>query len=803
MNEKANEHQNLEDDLSLEAILAEYKSEAFIAGQKKMPKEDLDQRATQIIKETLGDLLAQSPEAGHHMPRHVQDVAEPTMPLPGPGNLKGSDFPAAEPTIQLPRIEVTEPEISAMPVEAAKPTMPLPAVSPVELTRPEVTAAPTTQIMPEQVVEPVRRQTERPGEATEFRRPGPELAQYTDDAAVSYADRAMVEEFAARLDRAEDQRMEEEDEDYADGFFGRFFRGRRHRAAHSLEEPDAPEIEGDYEELDLSLDDLTPLRAAGKYGKETAGYQIRGVFAILLALLMLLFTSLGDGGSELFWIMGTFRGLTATLLALQLLAMFLTAEVITTGVLDIFRRRIGVETLVTVAALASVADAVRILQAGASGRNLPYAAVVAAALGMAMLGIKSTRNAMKTTLRAAATGSNPYVVTSKLGEGKRNFILFKNRGEMEGFVRKTEQMDFSEYIYTMAAPLLLVASVVFAFLAAFGGAGELWDALPYFAAMTAVSASFTGLLAYGMPYAMLARKLAKAGAALAGWGGAAEVAKAEGVIITDQDVFPPGTMSLGGVKIFRDEGAQRQQIIAATGSLILASGSGLSGVFEDILRKEGLGSLPVEGLTCYEGGGIGASVGGEDMIVGSAGLMNLLGVRLPQDLNLKNAVFTAVGGELAGVFAINYTPQNSIMGALVTLLQTRIKPLFAVRDFNITPMMLQNKFNISTDKINFLTYEERYVLSDLTPDERAMPFAVLHREGLRPLVDIIVGGKRLRQAVIRNAIFSVAWSVAGLLLLLSFFWVGAFEAVSAANLFVYMTASAVVMCILSRTVKWD
>jgi len=808
-----------QDDLSLESILAEYKGDAYIEGRKKTPKADLDRKTEQILQETLGDLLKDTPRAVPRADDPVTDatIALPIVPLPDLGDLADTPYPVAEPTMPLPDLsELTEPEPApaAPPIEAAEPTMQLPVVTPVDLAAPQPVTRPTAQAIPEQVVAPVRQRME-PGEVVTIptKLPPPELEQvsFADDEKTNYAEQNRIEQFAARLEEVEGRFDDEYDDDedeagFFGGLFSRLFGGRRGRAEDEDydpdEEPDSPEYEGRYDEEDLAADDMSTLQAAGKYGRGISGYQIRGVGTILLALLMLLFTGLGDGGSNLFWVMSSFRGLTATLLVLQILAMLLTVEVITTGLLDMFRRRLGVETLVTVAALASIADIIRILNVGYTGRTLPYAAVVAGALGMALLGIKSTRNAMKTSLRAAATGSNPYIVTSKLGEEHRDFTLFKAKGELEGFVRKTEQMDFSEYIYRLAAPLLIVASAVFALLAALGGAGEMWDALQYFAAMTVVSASFTGLLAYGVPYAMLSRKLAKVGAALAGWGGAQEMAEASGVIVTDQDVFPTGTMSLGGVKILAPE-AKRQRVISATSSLIISAGSGLSELFADVLRKEELGLLPVENLTCYEGGGIGATVGGEELIVGSAGLMNLMGVRLPQDLNLKNAVFSSVNGELAGVFAINYAPQNSVMEALLNLLHTRLKPLFAVRDFNITPMMLQNKFHISTDKIDFLTYEERYALSDLTPDERAKPCAVLHRQGLRPLVDVIVGGKRLRSAVMRNTILSVASSVVGLVGLLSFFWVGAAETVSAVNLFYYLGAWLLVMCLMSRTVHLE
>ncbi|MCL2367513.1 MAG: hypothetical protein FWC72_00810, partial [Oscillospiraceae bacterium] len=571
------------------------------------------------------------------------------------------------------------------------------------------------------------------------------------------------------------------------------------RSEFEEEEPEYPEEEGEYDADELREDGIGLTAAAGRYGKGVAGLQIRGVLAIVLSLFMLLFTSLGDGGSTPLG--GSVGSLTAWLLVLLIAAMVLTSEVIATGILDLIRLRPGVETLATLAAIATIADSIWVIQTGLGDRGFPYAAVVAAALGMTLLGIKSTRNAMKTTLRMAATKAEPYVVTSKLGALESGFALFKSKEEPRGFVKKTEQIDFSEFVYGKAAPLLLIASVVFALLAAIGGGRPLTDAIHHFAAMTAVSATFTGLLAYGIPFSLLARKLTKVGAALAGWGGAAEVSAAEGVIVSDFDVFPAGTLSLSGVRIF--EKADTPRTITAAASLIIASGCGLSEVFTDLLRRQNLPLYPAEDLSCFEGGGVGAKVNGEDVIVGSASLMNLLGIRLPQNLNVKNAVFTAIGGELKGVFAINYSPLNSVKEALVSLLHMKIQPLFAVRDFNVSPKMLENKFQIKTDKIDFLTYEERYALSNLEPDSRARPFAVLCREGLGPLTDVVVGGKRLRRAVIRNTILSVASAGLGLILLLSFFWAGAAETASTANLFYYQAAWLLIMIVLSRTTTLD
>lgn len=813
MSENPKENLDIDDELSLESILAEYKSEASDTSAEDISKDALEQSADELLREIMGEFGLASPEQAFAPQEEVPDevlVEAPTEVLVEvPGEVPELTA-AEETTIHLPTLPKTEPLVS--PPEPDTQELPEIPTEALEHPRHKLEAGLVIEIpMPppreEPQVEPEKARTiadEIGLDQSAFIDPDPEPdltpeaeeppVSITDDEWKAYAEGAEIDPIADP-----EARLDDEDEEEA-GFFSRIRRKEKDSETDTYD-PDPYEEEGEYDEDDFAEDELSLRQAAGLYGKGVSKLQIRGMLTIFLSFLMLFFTARGDAGASLPGVLNSTSGVTAALLIMQVLAMFLTAEVIATGLLDIVKRRPGVETLVTVAAFASIGDAVHILYTGANGRGLTYSAVVAFALGTALLGIKSVRNAMKTTLRTAATKREPYIVASKYGAIDKGFALYKARLETEGFIRKTQQMDFSEYIYSLAAPLLLLASVVFALLAALGGMDDVWTAIHHFAGMTAVSASFTGLLAYGIPFSLLSRKLTRVGAALAGFGGAAEVSEAAGVIITDNDVFPSGTLSLSGVKIL--DKMNEDQVIAYATSVIIASGCGLSDVFQDLLDKQKLAHLPVTDLACYEGGGIGAKINGEEVTVGSASFMNLVGIRLPQNLSVKNAVFVSIRNELAGVFAINYTPLNSVKEALLSLLHSKVHPLFAVRDFNVTPIMLQTKFQITTDKIDFLTYEERYALSDLEPDPQGKPFAIITREGLGPLADVIVGGKRLKNAVVRNTILSVASSVIGLCLLLSFFWAGSAETVSAANLFYYQAAWLFVMYLLSKTVTLD
>lgn len=754
-------------DYTLESILAEYKSDAFIKGQKKTPKPTLDEAAAEIVRGSESE----------SKPQPIPKLKPQTVQIPAPPPAKEEILPVAqEPTKPLPMIDI--------PFESA-PTAEEP--------------------LPPQQEERAKKQRFRHKKqaknldiiSTEIADSDPQATDYQ-----SYADRDRMN-LHAHLAKDIEQ-IPELEKTPGSGTFSRFLQRLFPQPAPDTEEKPPRSIEteeGRYDDDAFTEDDMGLREAVICYNRGLKRMQLRGWAAIALSLFMLLITFMGEAGriTEQTW------QLAGALLFLQLTAMLLTLDVIVTGVTDLFRRRFGMEGLLVFASLGAVFDAIRVMRAGAADFGLPFSAVVVFALGCAMLGLRATRNAMRIGLHTAAMGKNPNVLTSKFreeGEAAGHIIL-KTKSGTAGFIKKMQQMDFAEYLYRIVAPLLLAMSIVFAFFAAWGGAegGEAGQFIRNFSAMTAVSASFTALLAYGLPYAMLSRKLMKNGAAIAGWGGAAEIAEAAGIALTDGDVFPRGTVKLSGVHVVRKTDTQR--VIAYTASLLVAFGSGVADVFAELMYSQKFSFYPVKDLACYEGGGVGAMVNGEEVLVGSAAFMNLMGYRLPQNLSIPNAVYTAMGGNLAGVFAIDYVPTNAVQDAMTTLLDTKINPLFAMRDFNVTPQMLRNKFHIKTDEIEPLTYETRCSLSATRSEKGAKPFAVLCREGLDPLADVLIGGKRLRRIVQFNTIFSLLWSVMGLLLLLSFSWAGAHETASVANLFTYMGAGLFVIGVLSRSVLLD
>ena len=139
---------------------------------------------------------------------------------------------------------------------------------------------------------------------------------------------------------------------------------------------------------------------------------------------------------------------------------------------------------------------------------------------------------------------------------------------------------------------------------------------------------------------------------------------------------------------------------------------------------------------------------------------------------------------LAAVFAVKYEASENVDYALRTLRRSRITPILAVRDPNITPALLKRKF-YKKIKVEYPQLTDRVALSEAEED-RGLPRALLLREGLLPYAEAVVGSRRLRTAVRRATWLSLAGSAAGVLLTAYLVSLGKFDLLTPLSLTVFL-----------------
>lgn len=508
--------------------------------------------------------------------------------------------------------------------------------------------------------------------------------------------------------------------------------------------------------------DVPAADLAARWQKGLKGRGRRSALAFLLAVLSVPLSL--DLSSGLPFGLTLPAGLPADLYGLQclILAGLLAAagalcwDILWQGLRSVVRFSFSAEVLILLAWIFTLADS---LTAGLFEDRqgcLPCGAVVLFGLAFHLWGLQSGRRAARITAKTAAQARTPYVVTLDDNKWSGRPAYTKWSGAPLGFSSQLQMPDAGQAVYRIAAPLLVLAGFLCAVMASVGQGVPgrfLWAASAIF---TAVS-SWSALLAYGLPFKKLARRL-NGSAALAGWPGVHR-AQPGGIVTTDGDLFPPGTVKVTQVTVFG--GVATEKAVAYTATLLRVMNCGLTRPFHDLLRTHGAFYREVSGVRPHEGG-ISGIIRNQDVLVGTASFMHLMEVPLPPGLNVKNALFCALDGQLAGMFLLEYRLSTEVNPALSALMHADVSPILATRDFNLIPALLGQRFRLPMDRMEFPPVERRLELSRDEQEHDDTPVALLCREGLSVFSDAVVGARRLRSAVKLSLIFAVAGAVVGL-----------------------------------------
>ena len=474
---------------------------------------------------------------------------------------------------------------------------------------------------------------------------------------------------------------------------------------------------------------------------------------------------------------------------LLLLAVLLCAPVWRTAAQQLSRGRGSAELASLALCLASLLHCVYGALSGQGEALLAAPASFSAWLSLAALWREAKTR--RESFHMVWLGGEPlYLLTNtELG-------LCKQKGSLAGFYHTTEKMDPARKWHGYTVLFFLGAATILSGLLYFTRQGQesfftLWSVM--------LTASLPACLPLNavFPLAQLQQRLNKSGAAVAGYQGGRAVSRSMRLVLTDDDVFPPGTVAFNGYKVF---GEERSKIMSYAVSLTKTAGSQLHPLFEQQLSAEGGSHLRVEDFHFLEEGGAVGTIRGERVAMGSAYFMKKQHVALPHDLKLPTGVFLAVDGMLAAVFAIKYQPSRNVEWALRALRRSRIRPVLAVRSGNVTPGLVRRKFGVDTKPI-YPDITTRLALSDVAGTHGGKPNAVLYREGLMPLAETFIGAKRMVKAVRRSIIFAYLAGAAGLLLGYYLLHAGNFAVLTSLDLLIFQGLWLIPTLIFGTLVK--
>ena len=415
--------------------------------------------------------------------------------------------------------------------------------------------------------------------------------------------------------------------------------------------------------------------------------------------------------------------------------------------------RVGCELCAGVTVLADLLCCVSGAVTG-STLSTPYAAAGALLILSCQLGLYLTAETRRIAFHLADLNGVPPYVVSVLPAG-----VCKQRGVLEGFYRMTMRPDPARQWQNYVLPLLLSAAVVLSGVVCF--TARPMEEFPWvLAALTGAGVQLSLPLTGTLPLYYLTRRLERSGAAAAGYAGARAVAYSGRMVLTDDDLFPAGTVTLNGYKVY---GEERVRAVSYAASVARAAGSSLAPLLDRQLTAEGGYPMRVDEMRYCEEGGVEAAIRGETVLMGSAYFMKKRHVSLPRDLKLQTGLFLAVDGVLTAVFAVKYQPSRNAEWALRAMRRSHITPVLAVRSSNVTPGLIKRKFGVDA-KVVYPDVSTRLALAQLAAQQGETPNVIVCREGLLPLAESVVGSRRMVRAVRTATVLGYIGSLCGVLL---------------------------------------
>ena len=754
-----------DDEFTLENILAEYKGSAFIDGDKRTPKKMLQEKTDRIILEQMAtdkpDRTIKRPTTGDAAQEKYTD------------KYTKSDTQQMHKDDTVVRSKTESGRTSKVKVNTAK--------------LPDIDAVNKAKIREYQTVKQDENESVTSGD-TEIN----DVIAFNSIAGTDDTESDIVRDIEQAIEQQTEYELETKKA--AKKVFGIFSRNSGEMPADDDEYGYNKENEIPVEVFeDVYVEEPEFGSAIKKFAEKCNIFSMKCFLSFVLSAILAILTLVFEADVSLpFGIGHNATVCTGILLILLFGIMLISAEKLVNGFTDIMKGRQGIDTLNLFSCLATIAAGIFSMMIKDTTIGMPFCVVSAFSLTFTLWGESIYFRALTETLKTVQSTAEPTGIVVTMCHDINRAAIKKITSKTDGFYNNLIQADITETVFKYATPILIVAAATFAFFSSFGQ-GQSHYFTHNFAAIMAAAAPFSALFAYAVPFYAVTRRARQSGAAVAGWGGADELVHSDGASIKDEDIFPAGTVSLGGIKIFEE--VPPDKALRYTASLIVASRSVLASLFMQLLSKQGLTKLNVDDFICYEGG-IGGTIRGERVITGSAALMNLQGIRVPASLNMKNGVFTAIDKKLIAVFTIEYVPVKTVQNALVSILRHHVKLLFSVRDFNITPLMLEQKFKVPVEDVEYIPIQDSYDLSDDTKLDTKRTAAVLTREGLGPYVEAIIGGRRLRFTALAATILTLLTTVGGMVIMYTICMTGAFSAGSAGNLLLYMLSMMAIVLVV-------
>lgn len=416
-------------------------------------------------------------------------------------------------------------------------------------------------------------------------------------------------------------------------------------------------------------------------------------------------------------------------------------------------------------------------------------------------------------------GNKPKRAVKLINDPAVTFAMAKN--SIDGDVlaaapRKTAHIDdYMKYTsfrvyFGGRLPIMTVVSLLLSVILGFACAAYFDNMLYGFysaAAIQCIAAAPVLFLIVDLPLYSASKRLARRGAAIAGKMGAEYIEKANAIVISSEDLFPSGTVTLHNMQLLSDNSIDDTIMRAA--SLTDSLSSPLAPIFKKIAGTAGDFVMPDSDTVKYEDRmGISGWVNNKLLFVGNRTLMEAHGIAVPSietDRKLLRKgyfpVYVATDDKACALLAVQYSVKPELAREFRKISAMGITMLIDSSDPNLTEEMICDYMGLYDDSVKVMSTAGCHMYKNAVTFTEHCSAPAAYKGNPAALASIVSSAVKIKKSSLLLAVFYALSCVAGVVLFAYASFGGSGSVIGSGAVLLYCLIGTAISVILYLTGK--
>ena len=435
-------------------------------------------------------------------------------------------------------------------------------------------------------------------------------------------------------------------------------------------------------------------------------------------------------------------------------ALALAYDVVWDGIRAVLQGSPNFATLADAALLLNILHCC--IRLASEGEEIPFACIAMLILFAQLRAQVSEETIKHYTYKVAGAAREPIGIFCR--RGKTPHLVKAPLADINTFAAQTteqEERKRMERLFTLSA---LAAAVILSVIVC-ASTGDVGRLIYVLAATVTGSCQVALLSASVMARQSAARRLAHCGAASDSDEGSDKLATTQTVVLTDEDLFPNGSVVLVSLELHSNLNDATALAYAAA----LTQGSSLGNMLAEEVRTRYGAPLAAHRVLRYDGG-VGGQIGGLQVLLGNERFMTSRGVSVSGMTD--NALALSLDGDLAAVLTVDYTVPAVLFHAMQKLTEQKTTIWLNSHNQQITPQLVEQLYGLPKGTVVVPELECSRALQNPARVQDARLCALLMRDGLMGIADCICAARAQRKAQRAGVLIGICASIVCMLLMM-------------------------------------